>query len=243
MGPLESPPRIPWDTLTSRLSRTWEQGDHVTVVAPTKHGKTHLALELAEMSRFVLVLATKRNDPLVADLQRRGYQVTPDTDGVLWAEREPVTPKVVVWPQFGEKVGARQRIILQQRALREVLDWADKTGGWTIVADETMWLHDNLRLERELSALWYQGRTQRLSLIALMQRPSRVPRLAFSQATYLFIGKYADKRDIDALREISSVIPREVIERGIKSLSKERHEFLFVDTVRDEVAITVAPPR
>ncbi len=229
--------------MLTRLEAQWKPGEHVTIVAPSGHGKTHLALELAELSRYVLVLATKRNDPLVAQLASDGYLVTPTPDGVLWAEREPVTPKVVVWPQFGDEVGAKQRMLMQAQALRDVLDWADKTGGWTIVADETMWLHDNLRLERELSSVWYQGRTQGLSLIALMQRPSRVPRLAFSQANYLFLGKFADKRDIDALREISSAIPKELIEQGIRSLSKPEHEFLFIDTVRDELAIVVAPPR
>lgn len=243
MGPLQSPPRVTWSTLASRLASRWRPGEHVTIVAPAGHGKTHLALELADMCRFVLVLATKRKDPLVSELAARGYVVVSTPDGVLWAEDQPVTPKVVVWPQFGDKVGARQRLVLQSAALREVIDWADKTGGWTIVADETMWLHDNLRLERELSSIWYQGRTQGISMIALMQRPARVPRLAFSQATYLFVGKYNDKRDIDALREISSVVPRELVEQGIRSLSKERHEFLFVDCVRDEAAIVVAPPR
>lgn len=214
----------------------------MTIVAPTGHGKTHLALELADLSRYVLVLATKRRDPLVSELAARGYEVVSSPDDILWARDEPVTPRVVVWPQFGEK-GARGRQALQAEALREVLDWADRTENWTIIADETMWLNDHLRLERELAAIWQQGRTQGLSMVALMQRPSRVPRLAFSQATYLFIGKYTDKRDVDALREISSVIPRDVITNGIQSLSKTEHEFLFVDCVNDQVAITVAPAR
>ena len=195
------------------------------------------------MCQFILVLATKRKDPLVTELAHKGYKVTASTDGVLWAENEPVTPRVVVWPQFGENIGARSRLALQAEAIRNVLDWADKTGGWTIVADETMWLHENLRLEKELNAIWYQGRTQGLSLIALAQRPSRIPRLAFSQATYLFLGKFADKRDIETLREISSAVPKEIIESGIRSLSKENHECLFVDAQRDELAIVVAPPR
>ena len=200
-------------------------------------------MTLAELCQFILVLATKRKDPLVTELAHKGYKVTASTDGVLWAENEPVTPRVVVWPQFGENIGARSRLALQAEAIRNVLDWADKTGGWTIVADETMWLHENLRLEKELNAIWYQGRTQGLSLIALAQRPSRIPRLAFSQATYLFLGKFADKRDIETLREISSAVPKEIIESGIRSLSKENHEFLFVDAQRDELAIVVAPPR
>ena len=243
MAPLQAPPRVPWLTLQAKLERQWQPGEHVTIVAPTGHGKTHLALTLAELCRYVLVLATKRKDPLVAELAAKGYLVTARTDEILWTETEPVNTRVVIWPQFGDKVGARQRLVLQADALREVLDWADKTGGWTIVADETMWLTNSLGLERELNSVWHQGRTQGLSMIALAQRPSRMPRLAFSQASYLFIGKYGDKRDIDTLREIGSVIPKEVIEQGIRSLSKDRHEFLYIDVVRDEIAVVVAPPR
>src|SRR5581483_6256450 len=127
MAPLQAPPRVPWLTLQAKLERQWQPGEHVTIVAPTGHGKTHLALTLAELCRYVLVLATKRKDPLVAELAAKGYLVTARTDEILWTETEPVNTRVVIWPQFGDKVGARQRLVLQADALREVLDWADKT--------------------------------------------------------------------------------------------------------------------
>lgn len=203
-------------------------------------GKTHLAVSLAELSRYVLVLATKRRDPLVADLQSHGYMVTGDLDELLWAERQPVNPRVVFWPRFPDE---RTRQAGQAAAMRGALHYADRTGGWTVIVDETMWIADQLRLERELDAAWFQGRTQGVSIVACAQRPSRIPRLAISQADYLFIGKFADGRDIDTLREISSTIPKEVLLGAMGSLSKERHEFLFVDVHRDELAITVAPPR
>lgn len=234
---------MPWSTVEATLKADWEQGDHVTIVAPTKHGKTHLALALAELSRYVLVLATKRRDPLVSDLARDGYMVTQTTDDVLWGENEPITPKVVVWPQSPPKASAAQRVAILRRELSHVMNWAQETGGWTIIADETMYLSERLRLEDELNEIWYGGRTMGVSLVSLMQRPARVPRLAFSQAAYIFLGKYGDKRDIDTVREIGSVIPREVMEQGIHSLSKPEHEFLFIDTVRDQVAITVAPAK
>lgn len=234
---------MPWQTIQSELDEYWEQGQHVTIAAPTGHGKTHLALALAEMSRFVLVLATKRRDPLVAELAADGYKVTPSVDGILWAENEPLTPKVVVWPQAPEKASSGARAALLGRELREVMNWAQRTGGWTVIADETMYLSEQLGLEKELNEIWYGGRTMKVSLVSLMQRPARVPRLAFSQADYLFLGKFNDKRDIETLRDIATVVPNDVMVEGIKSLSKPAHEFLFVDCKHDQVAITVAPPR
>lgn len=237
------PPSLPWETLRARLRRDWRAGQHVTIVAPSGVGKTHLAISLAELSRWVIVLACKRRDPLVASLARDGYHVTGDLDELLWAEKQPVTPKIVYWPRFPEKMPSRSRIAAQAAAMRKALDYADRTSGWTVIADETMYLHDMLGLERELSSVWYQGRTQGISLVALAQRPSRIPRLAFSQADFFFIGRFADGRDVEVLREISSTIPRELLENAIASLSKERHEFLFVDVHREELAVTVAPPR
>ncbi len=217
------------------------------MIGPTGSGKTHLALCLAEMRPYIFVLATKRQDPLVRDLQAAGYKVTDDLSEVLWTQdngrSRPVSPRVVFWPRPPESLGMAERLAVQSRMHRKAIDWADKTGQWAILVDETMWMAVNLRLEKELDALWFQGRTQGLSVIACAQRPSRVPRLAFSQATYLFIGKFGDKRDIETLRDISSTIPKETIEGAIKGLDFDAHEFLFIDCKSNRVAVTVAPPR
>ncbi len=246
---MDSVPRVPWETLQRSLLRSWKPGEHVTVIGPTGSGKTHLALHLAEMRPYILVLATKRVDPLVSELRQAGYHVTSDLDEVLWTQTRdgnpsrPVWSRLVFWPVTPESMSARGRLGVQAKAFREAMDWADKTGKWAVLIDETMWMAAQLGLDKELDALWFQGRTQGLSVIACAQRPSRVPRLAFSQATYLFIGKFGDKRDIETLRDISSTIPRERIEEAIRSLDFGRHEFLFVDTTTNQVAITVAPPR
>jgi hypothetical protein len=237
---------MPWATLQARLRRDWQPGQHVTIAAPTGIGKTHLAVSLAEMSRWVLVLACKRRDPLVAQLRQDGYEVTGNLDDLLWTAQgrgEPTTPKVVFWPQFSEKLSIEQRGVLQARAMREALNYADKTGGWTLLIDETMYMAASLRLEKELDHVWFQGRTQQVSIVACAQRPAHIPRMAFSQATYLFLGRFGDGRDIETLREISSTIPKQLLENAISTLSVERHEFLFVDVHREELAVVTAPPR
>lgn len=178
-----------------------------------------------------------------------GYHVTSDLDGLTWTadphqgHPEPTTPRVVYWPQQPDKIPEAERLALQASAMRKGLGWADRTGRWCVVIDETMWMVDRLRLDKELDSLWFQGRTQGLSVVALAQRPSRVPRLAFSQADYFFFGKFSDQRDLETLRDISSTIPGDLIAESIRRLSKTDHEFLFVDAVRDEIAVVVAPPR
>jgi hypothetical protein len=213
------------------------------IVAPTGIGKTHLAVSLAELSRWVLVLACKRTDPLVTQLEQDGYRITGDLDSILWAEREPTSPKVVYWPRFPDRLPLRERVQAQANAMRRALDYADKTGGWTLIIDETMYMAGTLRLGDELDQAWFQGRTQKVSVVACAQRPSHVPRLAFSSADFLFLGRFGDGRDIETLREISSTIPKQLLENAISTLSKQRHEFLFVDVHRDELAVVTAPPR
>lgn len=232
-----------WGKLESKLAREWKPGEHVTLIGPAGSGKTHMALTLAELCRYVLVLATKRQDPLVESLSRDGYYVTGRLRDIAYAEDQPVQSRVVFWPRQSDRLTMPQRLHVQAGQIREAIDFADKRGKWAIVIDETMWLVRNLRLERELEGLWFQGRTQGVSVIANSQRPAWVPRLAYSQATYLFIWQSSDKSDLEALRDIGAGFPREVIEENVRTLSWEDHEALFVDCKRRELARVVAPPR
>jgi hypothetical protein len=244
MAPVRTVPRIPWPTLLRHLHRSWQPGHCVTIVGPRGTGKTHIALEIVEMTPYVLVLATKRQDPLIEQLRADGYLVTGDLREILWTERDgPVRRRIVFWPQFPDSFSERQRLAAQGEAMRQAMGWADKTGRWTVVLDETMWLSESLKLEQEMKALWFQGRTQGISVVANAQRPTHVPRLAFSSADYLFLAKTSDRRDIVNLREISTGIPAELIEEGLRQLDRRKHEFLFVDANNDSVGIVVAPPR
>ena len=250
MRPLQTVQRIPWETLRASLVKQWKPGQCTTIVGPRGSGKTHICLELAEITPFVIVLATKRTDPLITELQRDGYFVTGDLEEVLWTQdpqhpsrQRPVRRKIVYWPQFPENYTQKQRLAAQSAKMREALGWVDKTGKWTVIIDECMWMVESLKLETEIKEMYFQGRTQGVSVIANAQRPTHVPRLAFSSADYLFLAKTGDRRDIINLREISTTIPPEIIEQGLRDLDKEHHDFLFVDANRDAIAIVTAPPR
>jgi len=132
---------------------------------------------------------------------------------------------------------------LQAEYIRFVLDWAEKSENWAIVCDELMWVSRNLRLERELEAVWFQGRTQGISLIGAAQRPTHVPRLAYSQATYFFLWQTADRQDLERLRDISAGFPRGMIDKGVIELDWDKHECLFVDTKKRQICKTVAPAK
>ena len=243
MEQLTRPPIIPWDKLQRKLIKEWKPGEHVTLIGPTGSGKTNMGLALADICKYALIIATKRRDPLLESLAHKHFQ-TQDVSAITWTpEGVPVHRKVMYWPKFPENISSKERLNRQAVMIRKALDWAEKTGNWAILLDELMWVSRNLRLERELEAVWFQGRTQGVSLIGAAQRPTHVPRLAYSQATYFFLWQTADKSDLERLRDISAGFPRGMIESSVLQLDWDAHECLFVDTKRRELARVIGPSK
>ena len=142
-------PRIPWPVLERKLTDEWLPGEHVTLIGPTGAGKTHMALTLAELCQYVMVLATKRSDPLVTQLKADGYLITGRLEDIVYGEDGPVHKRVVYWPVYPAKTTTQERLKLLAGDFRRALDYADRIGGWAVVMDETMFLYRNLKLERE----------------------------------------------------------------------------------------------
>jgi len=237
--------RVSWGALVNYMRGEWDQGAHVTIVGPTKSGKTHIALALLELRSYAVVIATKRKDPLVQALHREGYEVVRDSlkRRITWTQDgEPLQAKIVLWPTVKDGSGILARKRVQAHVIGEALDWLDEVGGFTILLDECMYLADSLRLREQLGELWYSGRTQRISLIACAQRPVMIPRLAFSQARFLFLARTGDKADLERIRDIASVIPREIVEETVMGLDAGAHEFAFVDSEAGVIARVIAPP-
>lgn len=253
-GPVPSgaaAPRVAWPELYRYLRQNFGQGDHVAIIGPTGTGKTHLALEVAELRSYVLVVACKPQDPLIDETRARGYHVLetnkleiPYTDG------RPLYPKVVYWPRLPSRDAARLRRHQLLRAEKELqkplvggaIGYVRQNGHWCLVIDEGTWVCRDLNLQRDVDSALFQFRTLRASVVVLGQRPSWMGRYVLSQPNHLFLFSTAQADDRKALGEISGVDTK-LVRDLVGNLDRGRHEFLYIDTRGHRMFRSVAPAR
>lgn len=235
-------PFVGWSDLQNHLTENWEQGQHVGIIGKTGSGKSHLALNLMDIRPFVIIIATKRYDPLLEEASK-GYIVREDmTEIPRTDEGHPIHNKVIIWPATAIK-DENLRLSAQATAVKQTLDTAERQRYWTVLIDDVMWVYDMLGLSKKLESIWYQARSAGISLVAAAQRPVKTPRNMVAQASHLFLFSVSDKRDLEHFREIGGNVPPIVIEETLPSLNAARHEFLYVDTENNVVVKSIAPPR
>jgi hypothetical protein len=240
----EVAPFKPWPSLFRELRTSFAQGDHVTIIGPTGSGKTHIALEIAEIRAYVLVIACKAKDPLLAELRARGYYQT-ETMEIPYIDGTPVHKRVIYWPRVSEKMSKGDSALemeIQSEKVRQALNYAKINGSWCLVIDEGVWVCRDLKLQRHVDALHFTGRTLGVSVILSAQRPSWVGQWAMSQADHLFIFQTAHREDGKSLGDIAGV-DWQIVRDVVATLDADRHEFLYVSTRTREMYRSIAPPR
>lgn len=215
--------RVTWSRFRSSWGRSYAPGEHVTIVGPTGQGKTTLAVELVEPRRHVLFLATKPEDPIVGELERSGWRVTRELE-IRTVNGRIIDRRLVYWPPAGRLGEVR---VKQAEAMHRALDYVYRSRNWTVLADETVWLADDLRLEDDITTLLYQGRTLGISFVALAQRPAWVPRACYSQASHLFLFATSDRDD---LRRLADIGGSKVEEIRMLLPTLQKYEFLYYGT-------------
>jgi hypothetical protein len=238
---VESAPLVPWSEFLAEFSRAWPENaggraEHLTLIGPTKQGKTTLALALLdERARLrgseVVILATKPRDLTLSRLAGKGKA------WVIVREWPPGygQDRVIYWPRFGDVRTAADR---QRGKFRAMLAEVFAEGNRTVYIDEVAYFTEQLRLGDLLAQYWQQGRSQNLVLVAGTQRPRGVPRAMFSECSWFVAFRTADEDELRRVGEIGGTDSR-AIRDVIRHL--QPHEFVAVQTrtgamVRSKVA-------
>jgi len=184
----------------------------------------------------VVYVATKRADAEIMKLHNvHGWPII-DTWPPGYGENQ-----VLYWAR-AKGLSAEFRI--PQRAKVKLL--MDKL--WTansntmVVWDELSYIQGELKLGPELTVYYREGRSNGITNVALMQRPSGVTRSAHSEAhwTVAFPPKDADDR-----KRVAEVLgDRARFQAALDLLDRQRHEFLIRHDRSGEVYVShLLPPR
>jgi hypothetical protein len=171
---------------------------------------------------WVVVLGVKNRDPeLYGPFQDDGYKLErsfdprPDEDHPIKVLFVPTSDAEDVNDEWKEKGGK----------FRQALNGVRHAGGWTVYADDIMFMSDQLGLRSSFQALWQIARSEGVSLVASSQEPVNVPPMAYTNASHLFLFRVLDKRRAERVGEQSGV-NREVVQETVMRLPE--HEFLYV---------------
>lgn len=227
----EGVPFAPWADFLAEFENAWPantngQAEHVTLVGPTKQGKSTLALALLKeraklRDAHIVVLATKPKDPTLTALGWPIIRQWPPGYG---------QKQVIYWPKFPKDV--RKAAVVQRMAFDPVLADIFADGKRTVYVDEMFYMTDVLGLESTMKQFWTQGRSNDLIVVASTQRPRNVPREMFSECSWFLAFRTVDEDELRRVGEIGGVDSKRL--RGIMR-SLERHEFVAVRTHTGEV--------
>ena len=229
----------------------FQQGDHVSILGPTGTGKTHMALTIAEIRDYVLVVATKPRDPLVDDTIKRGYYLVPTNKlEIPHVDGRPHERRVVYWPRLSEKTARdlpesqriRARKAMQKPLVQGAMGYVDFKGHWCLVLDEGTWIYKDLRLGDDIDSALNQWRSNKASIIILGQRPAWMGRYVLSQPTHVFLFQTGNIEDAKSLGNITGANTK-LVKEIVQNLDHEKHEVLYINARTREMFRTIAPPR
>lgn len=233
---LEAPPDKPW-----HISRQvffdehwdYDAGQHVTIIGRTGSGKSVLGFELAEVTMSPLLpsitLAGKPRDKTIEGFRKRNQldRVTtwpPPVVKSIWRKAANEHPSGwVLWPKhsFNPERDDYNMAVQFQKA---ILD-SYRRGNRILIADEITEIQNDLKLKREVKAVWSRGRSMGCGLWSFTQRPAWVDPLAYNSAEHVFLAYEPDATNRKRFGEIGGVDPK-LVEQLVMELDK--YEFLYI---------------
>lgn len=206
----------------------WEQGDHILIAAPTKAGKTTLMRRLVDIRSHVVVLVTKKRDDTFAD-DFKGWTILEE-----WPKGgpRPYETKILLWPKH-VRGSMAATIANQRRVFHDMLQHVADEGRRCVVFDECLYLSDPKYggLATWISYLHYHGRSNKLTLVTLTQRPAWIPVTVYANITHAYIARTRDRKDQARLADLGGIDAKEV--GANLSALPSRHDYVYLNPQGD----------
>lgn len=216
------------------LNEVWDYtaGEHVTILAPTGGGKTHLSYQLLGVTASedlpAAVFVMKPRDETVSKFSKKfKFRIIRDWPPSKIKNYIDKPRGWVVWPL--ESNDPDMDDIRHERIFRDAIRALYKKGDRIIFADETYSLENELGLKNDLNRVWTKGRSMKCGLWAASQRPVWISRWAL-QAHHLFLANDPDVSMQKRYGEIGGGIDPDVVRYVTARL--QRYEYLYIN--RDE---------
>lgn len=216
-----------------RLGSTWNQGEHVLVSGPTGSGKTAL-------TRHIVQNRIDRGGHVVVMVGKLGRDETITRDYAGWTrwktwKKKPAAweNRILLWPDTDKVRSIDGKRDLQKAVFSEAFDKLSNSGKWTLQIDEGLYTvsPSYLNLGNAVGMLHAMGRSSKLTIVTLTQRPSHLPLIVYSSAAHVFAGRMREEGDRKRLAELGGREGSRELVTKISGLG--RHEFCWIPVAPD----------
>jgi len=226
--------KIGWTTQhqLSRLAKSWEQGQHLIISGDTGSGKTELGRYVDQIridrGGFLVVFVVKKNDATI-DRDYAGW-----TRWDRWKKNpSPHENRVLLWPDITKAKTTREGRDIQREIFAEAISGLWRVGKWTVDFDEGLYMCDPkfMNMSDDIAMLHALGRSEGLTIVTKMQRPSNVPLIVYGSASNAFVGRTRNQDDNKRLAELGGRNSARDLQGRISQLG--RHDFLWIPVAED----------